>query len=266
MIKWVGGKRALLPLLCDAWHDQPYKRLVEPFAGSAAFFFAIEPQRATLSDLCHPLCAMYGTLQEFHGPFVESFERLCQDFPQPGEEAYYRVRERFNTGELSWLETGTSFLYLNRLSFHGLWRVNAKGHMNVGYGHYPRPPIPTIAAMQAASVVLQGAEVFEGNWDVTATDAGPGDFLYMDPPYLGTWSGYTGEEGSFFTIDGYKKIEETGRKGKERGAAVVVSSRDCPEIRQVFKTRNWHHLPVGVVQKIAPQNGGRRPEMLLIAK
>jgi DNA adenine methylase len=264
LIKWAGGKRALLPLLSEAWQDGSYTRLIEPFAGSAAFFFAVEPQAALLADTCQPLMAMYMSLQAFPEAFSDAFEALCSLNPQPGEEAYYEVRERFNAGKLSCIDEAAHFLYLNRFCFQGLWRVNARGIMNTGYGHYPSPPIPTRLAVFAVSRVLQRAQCFCEDWGTVAREAGPGDFLYLDPPYFGCWGSYS-PDGADFDLEAYTQIEAVGRAAANRGASVVVSSRDCPAIRAIFRKSFWGYLPVGVVQRIAPQNGGRQPEMLLIA-
>lgn len=43
------------------------------------------------------------------------------------------------------------------------------------------------AAVQGVSSILRGRTEFRiGDWRQTVADAGPGDFVYLDPPYLGT--------------------------------------------------------------------------------
>ncbi len=262
-IKWAGGKRALLPMLVEAWRSLEHRRLIEPFAGSAAFFFAVEPEAAVLGDTCVPLVNFYWALRGFPTELVEQFEVLCHEHPQPSEEHYYRVRATYNLQTLGTVGEAATFLYLNRFAFHGLWRVNARGVMNVGYGHYARPPIPTALAMHEVSRVLQAASLRYGDWAETAALAGDGDFLYLDPPYLGCWGGYSA--GPEFDLEIYRALAAACLAARGRGATVVVSSRDCPIVRAIFSESDWGYVPVGIVQRIAPQNGGRQPEMLMVA-
>src|SRR4051812_8330589 len=49
-IRWAGSKRQALRRLRVLWGKAP-GRYVEPFAGSASFFFDIEPESALLGDL-----------------------------------------------------------------------------------------------------------------------------------------------------------------------------------------------------------------------
>src|SRR5260370_35590489 len=49
-LRWAGSKRKLLPKLMPDW-GTGYKRYIEPFAGSGALFFALQPDDAVLSDI-----------------------------------------------------------------------------------------------------------------------------------------------------------------------------------------------------------------------
>ena len=43
-LKWAGGKAKLVPFICENFPSarRPHKRLIEPFAGSAAVSLALE--------------------------------------------------------------------------------------------------------------------------------------------------------------------------------------------------------------------------------
>ena len=49
IVKWVGGKTKLLPELLARMPER-FNRYYEPFAGGAALFFRVAPQRAVLAD------------------------------------------------------------------------------------------------------------------------------------------------------------------------------------------------------------------------
>ena len=49
-LKWAGGKRWLVSQY-DGWLRENPKRYIEPFLGSGAVFFHMQPKSAILSDL-----------------------------------------------------------------------------------------------------------------------------------------------------------------------------------------------------------------------
>ena len=49
-LKWVGGKRQLLPEI-QCLIPQRIERYVEPFMGGAAVFFHLAPEKALLNDI-----------------------------------------------------------------------------------------------------------------------------------------------------------------------------------------------------------------------
>ncbi|WP_027718620.1 DNA adenine methylase [Desulfovirgula thermocuniculi] len=49
-VKWAGGKGQLLPQLAPLFPAGNYDLYVEPFAGGAAVFFHLLPERAVLID------------------------------------------------------------------------------------------------------------------------------------------------------------------------------------------------------------------------
>jgi len=61
-LRWASSKRKLLPVLLDAAPDK-FDRYVEPFAGSACLFFALEPPRALLGDINADLINTYRALK-----------------------------------------------------------------------------------------------------------------------------------------------------------------------------------------------------------
>src|SRR5215510_15360155 len=61
VVKWVGGKTKLLPELL-ARMPARFGRYYEPFAGGAALFFRVAPERAVLADSNSDLIALYTCL------------------------------------------------------------------------------------------------------------------------------------------------------------------------------------------------------------
>src|SRR5687767_6702725 len=88
-LKWPGGKRWLIQ------HGLPmplnFDRLVEPFAGSAAVFFAIRPQRALLSDLNPELINLFSVMRSHPKELMDLLQRHQE---KHSKQHYYAVRKR----------------------------------------------------------------------------------------------------------------------------------------------------------------------------
>ena len=103
---------------------------------------------------------------------------------KPDEKTFYKVRAK-DANDLSEVERAARTIYLNRTCFNGLYRVNRKGQFNVPYGRYANPTICDEKNLRAASKALRNAEIISGDYKrVLREYAQPGDFVFLDPPYL----------------------------------------------------------------------------------
>src|SRR4051794_34525885 len=87
-VKWVGGKRQLLPALLrhvparfGAYH--------EPFVGGGALFFELRPKRAHLSDVNQRLVRTYSGVRDHVGKVIKRLSSYPHD-----REFYLRLREQ----------------------------------------------------------------------------------------------------------------------------------------------------------------------------
>ena len=72
-LKWPGGKSWLAPRLAPELgaHLGADGTYFEPFVGSGAMFFALEPSKARLSDINQSLVATLATVSEHPGRVVD---------------------------------------------------------------------------------------------------------------------------------------------------------------------------------------------------
>lgn len=223
----VGGKARLLPELL-ARMPARFGRYYEPFAGGAALFFRVAPERAVLSDANADLMGMYGALAERIHHVVENLE--CHMLFH-SEEHFLAKRETWNEREvMNPVMRAADFIYLNKTCFNGLWRVNRKGEMNVGWGKHPSFA-PDVENLRAAATVLARAAIRTGDYRATLADAKLGDFVFCDPPYDGTFGAYT--TGGFSDVD-QAELAHTVRCLVDRGVQVMVSNADTPRIRALY--------------------------------
>src|SRR5262249_14917081 len=147
VIKWVGGKTKLLPELLARMPSR-FGRYFEPFAGGAALFFRVAPERAVLADSNPDLIGLYTAIAS---DVASVIRRLQQHRDAHDQAHYYAMRTRWNDHHGSWplADRAAAFVYLNKTCFNGLWRVNRAGDFNVPIGRYTDPPICVPEALRA---------------------------------------------------------------------------------------------------------------------
>src|SRR2546426_6487087 len=86
-LRWAGSKRQHVPFLRQYWSPAKHQRYIEPFAGSAALFFAIAPPRAVLGDLNGELIGAYRAVRNDPDGVYRRLIRFAT-----GRTAYDRIR------------------------------------------------------------------------------------------------------------------------------------------------------------------------------
>jgi len=236
LVKWVGSKRRILPAILGRL-PEACDRYVEPFAGSAAVFFAYHKnaKRSILADVNHDLICMYTAVAS-RCRDVEALTRFHAD--AHSEPHYYSARDEFNAREYlpGSAHHAALFLYLNRACFNGLWRVNRKtGKFNVPSGKRKTVHVPSSETFVNAWAALNKAEkILTAPFDLTLKLCGPGDVVYVDPPYPGTFDSYA-EDG--FSSEQHGALADQCFAAAARGAHVLVSINDCELARFVYQPR-----------------------------
>ncbi|MET0341008.1 MAG: DNA adenine methylase [Polyangiales bacterium] len=235
-IKWVGGKGKLLTqletLLPRGVH---LMRHVEPFLGGGALFFSRAPRRSLLCDVNRDLIETYVAVRDEVDSVLGELRQLARIH---GEDSYYAARERYNRrGHDSRAERAALFIYLNKTCFNGLYRVNRSGHFNVPMGRYAKPAIADADTLIAASAGLARAELRCSPFESLLSDAKPGDFVYLDPPYepVSRTANFTA-----YASDGFSQVDQTRlrdvfRELDRRGSRLMLSNSDVPFIRELYR-------------------------------
>lgn len=146
LIKWPGGKRWLAVQL-ESMLPPFYERVIEPFAGGAALFFHLEPERGILNDTNSDLIKSYSVVKD-------QLDRLLSVMAgmKNSAEDYLAIRSWTPDSDI---DRAARFLYLTRLSFNGIYRENRRGHFNVPYGHKTHLEVIDGDLLTNASRVLQ---------------------------------------------------------------------------------------------------------------
>lgn len=175
-LKWAGSKRSLLRRLCELLPAR-FDRYVEPFAGSARLYFELEPNTALLGDVNRELIQTFRQIRQR----PTAIARLLGAWER-SEAEYYRIRAQ-DKGSLTLTERAARFIYLNRLCFNGIYRVNRRGEFNVPFGGEKGGKSPPIELLRQCSHLLRSATLVAGGFEKTLDQVRCGDFVYLDPPY-----------------------------------------------------------------------------------
>ncbi|MFW5941827.1 MAG: DNA adenine methylase [Chloroflexota bacterium] len=255
-LKWAGGKSRLLskyePYLPDPDTIRCY---YEPFIGSAAMFFHLQPRCARLADCNHKLVETYEVVRDDVEALIEALK------PHKNEkEYYYRVRAQ-DPCELSKVERAARLIYMNKTCYNGLYRENQKGEFNVPFGRYKRPKICDEPRLRAASRALQDVELCDGDFAEAVAPAGEGDFVYFDPPYvpLNATSSFTSYSRFGFDDEDHRRLADTFHRLTARGCRVMLSNSSAPLVTDLYEDHGYTIKEVQARRNINSKANKRGP-------
>lgn len=228
-LKWVGGKRQLLPRLL-AHVPERFGTYHEPFVGGGALFFALRPRRAVLSDTNERLVRTYRGIQKD----VEGVIDLLRSYPH--DKAFFLEKRRELIDAGSDVEVAAWMIYLNRTGYNGLYRVNRDNQFNVPFGDYTSPSLCDAENLRACARALADARIEHAPFSAVTARAKRGDFVYFDPPYvpLSASSSFTA-----YTADGFgpaqqAELRDAARDLMGRGVHVVLSNSSAPQVFALY--------------------------------
>ncbi|PYK39401.1 MAG: DNA methyltransferase [Verrucomicrobia bacterium] len=228
-LKWPGGKRWLVSRYSDLF-PQKFERYIEPFLGSGAVFFYLNPQNAILADTNRELIATYRAVRD--RPDVVS-RWLSRYDRRHSKKFYYGVRAEFPRSAFG---RAARFIYLNRVCFNGIYRVNLRGEFNVPLGSKERVKFSRGYLVNVAAR-LRRANFRTSDFESVIAEATKGDFLYVDPPYTVTHNnnGFLKYNDVLFSWEDQRRLATAVAKAARRGAFVFVSNAYHWSVRELYQ-------------------------------
>lgn len=236
ILKWVGGKRQLLPVLAPLVPAK-YTMYCEPFLGGGALFFSRQPRKARLNDVNAEIINVYETVRDDVEAVVADLKKHKNN-----PEYYYAVRNLDRDGakyaKLSRARRASRILYLNKTCYNGLYRVNRAGEYNVPFGRYANPDIVNAGTLRAVSAYLREAGIVFSSTDYAETLAAlpKGAFVYLDPPYLpvSETANFTAYAKGGFGPDEQVRLKECCDRLDRRGIRFMLSNSAAGFIRELY--------------------------------
>ena len=255
-VKWAGGKRSLVPEIVKLLPE--FGDYWEPFVGGGAVFFALDSliQKAHLSDINLELMLTYQMLRKRPKEVIEA---LREHERNHGRRYYLRVRNKQHD-EQDPVLLAARFIYLNKTCYNGLYRVNKQGQFNVPIGRHKNPLICDEDNLLAVSKVLKKVNLKIETFSKVSPKQG--DLIYCDPPYDGTYNGYTG---AGFDDDDQKELRDECVKWRESGCHVIVSNSATDLIRQLYKEFKLHEVSASRPINSDSNGRGKVTDLLIVS-
>ena len=264
--KWTGGKRQLLPVIRELM-PKTYNRYFEPFVGGGALFFDLAPKDAVINDFNAELINCYQQIKDNPQELIEIL-KVHQEYNS--KEYYLDLRsadrdERIDM--MSEVQRAARILYMLRVDFNGLYRVNSKNQFNVPYGRYKNPKIVDEELISAISVYLNNnqLEIKTGDFEKAIVDVRTGDFVYFDPPYipLSETSAFTSYTHEGFSFADQVRLRDAFKRLSNIGAYVMLSNSSSVLVEELYKDFNIHYVEATRTNGAKASSRGKISEIIV---
>lgn len=253
-IKWVGGKRQLLPQILGVFPPQ-YGRYYEPFLGGGAVYYTTG-HPAVLGDINERLVRCNCAVRDQ----AEAVISLLDSYPD-NAQTYASLRQ-CDIDRGTDVEVAAWLIYLNKTSFNGLYRVNSCNQFNVprDASREGRRTICDADALRRCSLALRRADLRCGDFEATVQDAQPGDLVYFDPPYVpvSATSSFTGYARGGFTMRDQVRLRDVALGLKARGVSVILSNSGTDDVQRLY-SQDFALMPVQATRRVNSRASARGP-------
>ncbi|MFD1203770.1 DNA adenine methylase [Sporosarcina contaminans] len=227
-LTWAGGKRWLVTKHPELFPLE-FNTYLEPFLGSGAVFFALNPERAILNDLNAELINTYETIKN---DYLRVENYLNIHHKRHSKEYYYKIR---NSRTRTPYTKAAKFIYLNRTCFNGLYRVNKLGQFNVPIGSKKNVILET-DNFKLVSKVLQNVEFSVSDFETIVNRANPDDFLFIDPPYTinHNENGFIKYNEKIFSWQDQERLAKSLVRARDRGVKILATNANHESVKSLY--------------------------------
>lgn len=259
-VKWIGSKRRVVDKLKEhlpVGYNLQEGSYYEPFVGSGAMMLALRPANAVINDLNPELTLTYKVIRD-NKEYQKMLNQLREWEKEHTEELYYKIRDMDRKPSYVSVEDyihAARLIYLNKTCYNGLYRTNRKGEFNAPCGHKEKVKLFDRKNLNAVHEYLSSNDItiFNGDYGEVIRSAKEGDFVYLDPPYDGTFNKYTAK--SFGEKD-QKKLAETFYVLANRGVNVMLTNSNTELINSLYVSSNKKELKVRHI--VSPKGESRK--------
>tara|TARA_S200000501_G_scaffold378261_1_gene440028 strand:- start:7393 stop:8271 length:879 start_codon:yes stop_codon:yes gene_type:complete len=254
IIRWAGSKRLLLDHLSKSFPDKIHGKYIEPFVGSSSVLswfdrdYLFKDLQIIINDKNSELINFYKVIKDKFKEFDKEIKKEQTYFlslRKNKKNDYYKDKVNHNSKELMYqsltkpiVSRAIRFYILNRLSFNGIYRVNAKGKYNVPMDKTKENIFYDQEVAENLHKILYNNSVRIYNYDYKKifSLANKDDFLYIDPPYYSEKNNsYIGYTKKMFDKTDHENLYSLCLKISSNKIKFLLSSSDNKFTKNFFK-------------------------------
>lgn len=178
-LRWAGGKTWLLKDI-HTYLPTKFNNYYEPFIGGGSVYIHLKSiqkiqNKAFLSDQNCDLINAYNVIKNEPKYLIE----LLKEFKNEKDFYYYIREQKFTNNN----QKAAQFIFLNRTSFNGIYRVNLKGVYNVPFGFKAYKTLFDFDNLMKLSQMFQNTCFNACDFENILEDVKKNDLVFLDPPY-----------------------------------------------------------------------------------
>lgn len=233
-LRWTGSKRWFIAEHLEEMLPDSFNNYFEPFLGAGSvFFYLMNKERKNnhnfyLSDSNEELINAYYQIQNNLTRLVKCLGELVNS-----KEEYYKIR---NLKTRSNVTKAARFIYLNRTSFNGIYRVNSNNEYNVPYGNRARVDVVTKDLLHNVNQSLQGIHLKSSGFYNIQHNIKERDLVFLDPPYTVAHenNGFIEYNQRLFSWTDQKRLKILVERIIDRGAYFILTNASHPSIIDLY--------------------------------
>jgi len=263
LFMWAGGKTKMIKKYGDHLPES-FDRYIEPFFGGGAMFvwaYKKNPDATfVLNDLNASIMAIYTAIKDDVESFIKKMDELSAEYlPLPKQDPdklarkalekklekdwaklyahtpcrryfYFKLRNEhaFNHKAWSATEEAAILYFLMKTGFNGIWQVNKNtdGRFGTPCGLLTqKKKVYDRSNVMEWHDALQNCTLLAGDFKETLGHMGKNAYVFMDPPYRGSFTQY----GVDFDDNLQKSVVKCLNDFASQGAYAIMSNRDIKD-------------------------------------
>ena len=178
---------------------------------------------------------MINTYKVLKSDHEKLFQILKTHFDS--EKEYYRIRE---TEFYDPIENAAKFLYLNKTSFNGIYRVNKNGKYNVPYGRRNLKTLYAFKHLSDVSKALKNTFLSNQDFKKRSESVQKQDLVFLDPPYTVAHenNGFIQYNQSIFSWENQIQLSKLTKEFDLNGVYFIVTNAFHDSIKEIYTTGN----------------------------
>lgn len=250
-LRWTGSKRWFTKEFIKDYLPTSFNNYHELFLGGGSVFFYIKSssnchREYYLSDTNEELINAYLQLRDNPHDVINHLKRFLNT-----EKEYYKIR---SLKPRSSEKRAARFIYLNRTSFNGIYRVNSKGLYNVPYGKRKSVDIASEDLILKINTLLSEVNLRTANFSACLENIKEGDLVFLDPPYTVAHenNGFIEYNQNLFSWSDQEKLQEFVLQVIKKKAYFILTNASHESISKLYKN-------IGNISKLSRYSkvGGR---------